>query len=454
MMDRIDPKVLIGGILGLVLVGLLSYYLFVIRPVDEEAKRLTIQLEQALRDRDSYQTQLNDKKSRLTTVSDEIQRLKLFDLRAETAFDAALANRSNLGLIALSEILQRNAITIESLTPGPIDQNPITIQQQPSGGVLHRRYLIKAQGRYQDVQTAFSAFKDLPPALDIDYYDIQYVGADGNRARVYFEIGFGFNFLVTNEQFTLFAEMASASLAAASASFTFPGEASGTIGAPALPPALNQAPPASNQVAPPIMPQATPASPQSEVSRLRWHALVDWLDPAAHAGPLQVAQAPGAKPSPKPGQVLKAYTFSVDKGVSLGRAEPFLPLGPAREAPVKLGKPISPVKPVAAPLPEAAVLAVLLSNDGPATALLQYGNERMRVRPGSLLTGGAQVAAIGRDFVLIRYQGTLHRIGLQTDSMSHFNPPSMPAQAAPTSMATPRPLPVPDVPRVPTVQGP
>lgn len=429
MMERLNPKVLLAGGLGLVVVALLSYYLIAIRPVNEEANRLRTQLEAVVRERDSYQTQINDKKSRLTTVSDEIQRLKLFDLRAEHAFDAALANRSNLGLIALSEILQRNAITIESLTPGPVDQNKITIQQTTSGGVLHKRYVIRAQGRYQDVQTAFSSFKSLPPALDIDYYDIQYIGAEGNRARVFFEIGFGFNFLVTNEQFAQFAEIASASLAAASASlpFTFPGAtASGTAA-----------------------PQAAPASPSTQVSSRGWTAFVAWLDPAAEAAPTAAATQPTPKKTAKPDMALRAYTFSVDKGVNLGRAEPFLPLGQARETPVMLAKPIATAKQAVTPLPEASVLAVLLSNDGPATALLQYGNERMRVRPGSLLTGGAQVAAIGRDFVLIRYQGTLHRVGLQSESMPVFNAPSSPAD-----LTTPRPLPMPDIPRVPTVQGP
>lgn len=423
MMDRLDPKVLLAGVLGLIVVAFLSYYLVVIRPVDEEAKHLKTQLENVLRERDVYQSQLTDKKSHMTTVSDEIQRLKLFDLRTDAGFDAALANRSNLGLIALSEILQRHHITIESLAPGPIDQNKITIQQQPNGGVLHRRYTIRAQGYYQDVQGAFAAFKGLPPALDIDYYDIQYIGAEGNRARVIFELGFGFNFLVTTQQFDQFAEMASASLAAASASlpFSLPGAA-----------------PASG---------AQGAAATASVSALPvWHAFISWLDPAAEAAPTKQA----AKASPKPDLAIKAYTFTVDKGINLGRSEPFLPLGPAREAPIPMAKPLlSPVKPVE-PLPEASVLAVLLSNDGPATALLQYGNERMRVRPGSLLTGGAQVAAIGRDFVLIRYQGTLHRVGLQTESMPGITPPAQPAAAS----MPPRPVPVPEIPHVPTIQGP
>lgn len=442
MMERLNPKVLLAGGLGLLLVAFLTYYIVVIRPVNEEATRLRTQLESVIRERDIYQTQLNDKKSRLTTVSDEIQRLKLFDLRTENAFDAALANRSNLGLIALSEILQRNSIIIESLTPGPIDQNKITIQGMANGGVLHRRYMIRAQGRYQDVQTAFAAFKSLPPALDIDYYDIQYIGAEGNRARVFFEIGFGFNFLVTTQQFDQFAEMASASLAAASASlpFSFPGSSQGTDAA-------------SGNTAP----QAAPASSSSQVSVVDpwWQTIATWLDPSAMAAPAPtVAKQPAPKPTQKPGLALRAYTFSVDKGVNLGRAEPFLPLGPDRGAPAQLAKPIAPVRPVAAPLPEAAVLAVLLSNDGPATALLQYGNERMRVRPGSLLTGGAQVAAIGRDFVLIRYQGTLHRVGLQSGSMPVFNAPSLPSQPTPANPQTPQAVPVPDIPRLPMVQGP
>ncbi|HEY9857044.1 MAG TPA: hypothetical protein V6D05_14975 [Stenomitos sp.] len=442
MMDRLDPKVLLSAGLGLVLAGFLAYYLIVIKPVTDEAHRLKTQLESALRDRDMYQTQLKDKQTQITTVSDEITRLKLFDLRTENAFDAALANRSNLGLIALSEILQRHNITIEALTPGPTDPTKITVQQNPNGGVLHRRYIVRAQGRYEDVQAAFSAFKSLPPALDIDYYDIQYIGAEGNRARVFFELGFGFNFLVTTQQLDQFSEMASASLAASSSlPFSFPA---GVFGG------------ASSSVAPQAAPAApaAPASPSSEVMRPSgWYqAIATWLDPAAEAAPATTVAKPTAKPTPKPTMTLRAYTFSVDKGINLGRAEPFLPLGEARVEPVKLAKPIlAPARP-AAPLPEAAVLAVLLSNDGPATALLQYGNERMRVRPGSLLTGGAQVAAIGRDFVLIRYQGTLHRIGLQTESsMPVFNAPP-PSQPSPASMRMPQ-VPVPEIPRVPMVQG-
>lgn len=427
MMERIDRRVVLGGIAGAALIGGVTYYLVAIRPAATEAAKLRTELADVIRQRDMASQQLAEIKSRVNPADDEIQRLKLFDLRPEQSFDTALANRSNVGLIALSEILQRHAITIEALAPGPIDEETISVQGAPQAGVLHRRYQIRAQGRYQDVQQAFSAFKTLPPALEIDQYDIQYVGAEGNRAKVVFQLGFGFNFLVSTEQLERFAELASASVEPLPA-FTFST------------PAPSAAPSAAPAAAPEV-----PAPPPVPVSALQgwWSALAAWLDPSAFAAPSPApakSPAPAAKAAKAPVPAVKSYSFSVDRGVTLGRVEPFLPLGAARElpAPALLPKPII-VPKVVTPLPATQLLAVLLSSNGQASALLQVGNNRMRVRAGSMLTGGAQVAAIGKDFVLVRQNGSLHRIGLTA------------GEAAPQTSVAPA---APDFPSVPSLQIP
>lgn len=420
MMENIDRRVILGGVAGAALIGGLTYYGLAILPAAQEAKTLKAELERVIRQRDVAAAHLAENKARVNPADDEIQRLKLFDLRKEQGFDTALANRSNVGLIALSEILQRHSITIEALTPGPIDEEKIAIQDVPQAGVLHRRYQIRAQGRYQDVQAAFAAFKTLPPALEIDQYDVQYVGAEGNRARVLFQLGFGFNFLVSIEQLERFAELASASVLPAPAfTFSTPTPAEAPAAAPVVTPA-------------PTVPQ--PPTPVS-AGPSWWVAIASWLDPSAMA-------APSPKPTPSPAP-LKTYSFSVDRGVTLGRTEPFLPLGGARDlpAPVILPKPLVPVRAVT-PLPSTQLLAVLLSNNGQASALLQVENERLRVRAGSVLSGGGQVAAIGKDFVLVRRDGVLHRIGLSAGA---------PAPSAPTAAEPP---PVPSFPSVPTLQIP
>lgn len=412
MMEGIDRRVILGGVAGAALLGGLTYYMLAIRPAAVEVAALRTELEGLIRQRDVASRHLAESKARVNPADNEIQRLKLFDLRAEQGFDTALANRSNVGLIALSEILQRHSITIEALTPGPIDEEKIEVQSVPQAGVLHRRYQIRAQGRYQDVQAAFGAFKTLPPALEIDQYDIQYVGAEGNRAKVLFQLGFGFNFLVSLEQLERFAELASASVEPTPA-FTF------STPAPAATPAA--------------APAATPVPPPAPVSSLGawWSAFAGWLDPSAMAAP---------KPPKSPAPAIRTYSFSVDRGVTLGRMEPFLPLGVARELPPPslLPKPVSVPRPGIA-LPSTQLLAVLLSNNGQASALVQVGNDRIRVRAGSMLASGGQVAAIGKDFVLVRQGGVLHRIGLNAGE------PSAPPAAPPVA---------PDFPSVPALQIP
>ncbi|HEY9898339.1 MAG TPA: hypothetical protein V6D00_04085 [Pantanalinema sp.] len=411
-MERVDRRVVLGGIAGAAVLGGLAYFVLAIRPAALEVATLSAELDRVIQQQNAASQRLAESKARVNPADDEIQRLKLFDLRQEQGFDTALANRSNVGLIALSEILQRHAITIEALTPGPIDEEKIAVQSVPQAGVLHRRYQIRARGRYQDVQAAFSAFKTLPPALEIDQYDIQYVGAEGNRANVLFQLGFGFNFLVSLEQLDRFSDLASASVLPAPA-FTF------------------------STPAPAAAPAASPSSPQVSTRRTWWSAIAAWVDPSAEA-------APAPSPTRSPAPALKTYSFSVDRGVTLGRLEPFLPLGAAREAPVPAPLPRAVALPSAvAPLPSTQLLAVLLSNNGQASALLQVGNDRLRVRAGSMLAGGGLVAAIGKDFVLVRQGGALHRIGLGADA---------PLSRAAVSPALP-PL-VPDFPSVPTLQIP
>jgi|GEM_PF-1879555 hypothetical protein len=447
-----SPRVVIGGALGLLVVGLMVVFLVWVRPIDQQAASLRAQIQQAIADQRAAKHSLDEQHTRLQSIDQEIDRLKLFDLRQEPAFDSAFANRSNVGLIALSEILQRYHITIESLVPGPIDQQKIKAGSDPQGGVLHRRYIIHAQGRYQDVQMAFTALKSLPPSLEIDHYDIQYIGSEGGHARVYFELGLGFNFLVNTSQFEHFVDLASVSVSAAAT--TGPSLLDrAASGAKVLsnPSSLIASETAGVTVAPATPSVSTPSAGVQRQSSV-WRAIATWLVPPAAA---QTVSHPPAKPA-QGTSPLKAYSFSVDRGVTLGRSEPFLPMGEPIERKVVIRRP--PLQLVhrimrtlpTTPMPETTLIAVLLSGDGPASALIQYGGERMRVRPGSVIDGSTQVAAIGRDFVLIRFGGTLHRVGLRADTPASLFAPH-PTETRDVVLKT---SPLPPVPPLPKPQIP
>lgn len=451
MSELVSGRTILAGAVGAALLGGAAYYVLAVLPVKTQAHDLYVKLDGLKRDRDRAVGTLHNLQAQQGRLQQEIDKLRLFDLRHEASFDSALANRSNVGLIALSEILQRNSITIDSLEPGPIDQKKIMVHDLPQGGVLHRTYLIRAQGYYQDVKEAFIALKSLPPALEIDHYDIIYTGAEANQAKVAFELGLSFNFLVSNEQLDRFADLASASMSVSKddADSSLGDSVKGKmIPAFSLPELDNG--------------KTSPAS-DSQHSSLWWSRMMAWVMPSAWAAPARpprhapvvaartsastvpVVSQPGMVPSVGASVSANSYSFSVGKKVTLGRAEPFLPLTSVL-APTVV-KPIG-IK-VGGPLTNVWLTAVLVSGDGPASALLQFGTERLRVHPGTILSGGAQVAAIGRDFILIRDQGVLHRVGLRSESSSV----SAGSAEAPSQESAPPTVPVPEIPGMPQAPG-
>lgn len=441
-MSAVNSRAVIGVLAVMAIAGSAAYYLVVQRPIDVEAARLQRQISKVKRQKDAAVRQMMAKNEHIKEISAEINRLKLFDLRRERAVDAVLSNRSNVGLIAISEICQRNNLIIDALTPGAFEPRPVAVEGVPQGGILHRSYLIKGQGRYEDVQRAFSELKDLPPTLVIDHYDIDYLGSDVNKAIIYFNLDFGFNYLVSQPQYDRFLALYPSNTASSSA------DANGLGG-------LLQG--AGNFF------QGRPAASGS-VSWLpgMLERAGSWLVPPAYA----VAEAPnvlptvnprlinGGKPLPRgtasasltlktigratdAGGNSSVYRFVVRQGVSLGRAEPFLPLQAMRMvvpfASDSLSATMSHAPALNAPaLPETRVLAILVGNDGQSSALLQVGAERLRVRAGSYLAGGAQIAGIGKDFVLIRTSNGLRKLHVNEviGASGVPAPPSVPDSSA------------------------
>lgn len=483
MTTAVETRFLIAGGSTTILVGSLLYWLLQVRPLDLELSRLQTQIVAEQQAKEAAQRSFELEKAKMVAATAEIQRLRLFDLRQETDFDRVFGSRSNVGLLAFTEVFQQNNISIESLVPGNIEQRPIVAQGSLQGGVLRRRYRIHGSGLYQNLIKAFEGIKSFPPAVDIERYSFKYQGVEGTQARVSFDMTLGFNFLVS----TLQLAAASAS-AQATPSVAFeplddfvptPGsnEASASVdgllsvpvpGAPQnMIQNLQQLAPAQQGarigwLAPAdlptmswlgeahehvraarlsnsrgwaaeegyLIPSRVSLNPRS--STLPSLALANWwgwLDPVAIAAP-----ATGSlPPTPAP------YLFNVGRKTTLGRAEPFLPLaGAVLKKIAPLAPPIATLPTVNLlppalipedPPPPAVLLAVLLSDDKPANALLQYGGTRALVHQGSVLEGGDQVVAIGRNFVMIRHKKALRRVELRSIG-------SAPSASSPVSAAT------------------
>lgn len=454
MTTAVETRVLVAGGAATILVGSLIYWLVQVYPLSVELSRLRTQVVSEQQAKESAQRTFEQQKTKMGEAMAEIQRLHLFDLRDETDFNRVFASRSNVGLLAFTEIFQQNNVSVESLLPGNIENRPIIAQGSAQGGVLRKRYRIQGSGLYQNLVKAFEGIKSFPPAVDIERYSLKYQGTEGTQARVSFDMTIGINFLSTTQQL----EAASASPPATSSVAFEPLD-------DFVPTAM-----ASESSVNGVLPVPVPGAPQNLLQNLQQLAPPpqgakvgwldqwwSWLDPDAIAAPAT------ASPTPAP------YLFNTGKAATLGRAEPFLPLAGAvlrKVAPMAMplgALPTVNLLPPAvvpeAPPPQAALIAVLLSNDRPANALLQYGGTRALIHQGSVLEGGDQVVAIGRDFVLIRHKKALRRVELRSIGSTQSEeepkapmtlPVGSPVPSA-TGAAVPTPLlpPVPQAPRLP-----
>ncbi len=313
---NLRPLLTTGLVLGL-LMGAGFWYTQIL-PLNQKAANLAADIKRTERDRLSAQSRIALQGEQLKSVVEEIQKLKEFDLRRDDPFDVIFANRSNRGLIAVTNLLEKHAIGIETLSAATVDQHPITIGGVPQGGVLTRKYRILAQGDYADVQAAFAEMSKLPPTVVFESYDVEALPVDGQpRARVAFEIEFGFNFLVSQTQFDAFTALASDSVEASGslASALFDGSLARTIQDRALSifgqSDTTDTVPASGSLEP--EPDGSAASGSNVISR--WLSPIEsWLVPAAEA---KTETAPRRD---------RSYTFGEQRSSQIGRKEPFLPL--------------------------------------------------------------------------------------------------------------------------------
>lgn len=282
-------KILIAVAVAVALLVPAGIHLLGVRGADANLTRLRQQIDQAMRDRDSSDRLLSLKQQEWSKVTTEIERLRLFDLRKEERYEIVMINRSNLGLIALSEIFEKNGIAIDALEPQPSEFNPVPNAEAPQAGVARRRYVLMARGPYQSLLKVYDALKTLPPTLEVSGYEVAYLDSVAQRASVSLKLDLAFNYLLTPEQ------MAQAQAAEPS-------------------------------------PNATPTPPISANPESAWKVVMDWLMPPAWA----------QSPAPE-----KLYTIPIRKTPQLGRSEPFLPLAPTGSASLGVSAPSKPTLHVA-----------------------------------------------------------------------------------------------------------
>lgn len=262
-------KILISVAVGLALLVPTGIHFLGVRGAESSLTHLRQQMGLAMRDRDSSDRLLSMRQQEWAKLSMEIDRLRLFDLRQEERYETVMINRSNLGLISLSEIFEKNGIAIDALEPQPSEFRQVLIAGSPQAGVVRRRYALEARGPYRSLLKVFDSLKTLPPTLEISSYEVAYLDSAAQRATVSLKLDFAFNYLLTPEQ------LAQAEQAESSA----------------------------------------PSGP-----RVGWNPMgalkiaLDWLVPPAWA----------QSPAPE-----NLYTLPTRKAPDLGRAEPFLPLAPA-----------------------------------------------------------------------------------------------------------------------------
>jgi hypothetical protein len=387
-----------------------------ILPLNQKAGKLTADIKRIEQEKRSAQSRISLQDDQLKSVVEEIKKLKEFDLRNDDPFDVMFANRSNRGLIAVTALLERHHISIETLSSSTVDQQAILIAGVPQGGVLTRKYRILAQGDYADVQAAFASLSSLPPTVEFEHYDVEAMpDSGGSRAKVAFQLDFGFNFLVSQAQFDLYTALASDSAAASGslASALFDGSLARSIqdrasklfgqdgvGSP-------RSDSASADGEPDPTNSETSASESTTVSTWLEDVARWWIPPAEAKTETSAATR-------------KSYSFGDQRNTHIGRKEPFLPLIRTQMAPAprrRLASASASVVPAVAsgdePDPRVVSLeGVLLPPAGPATALLSFDGQRLRVRAGSVLNDGSQVEAIGRDFLLLKQKGQIRRLGL------------------------------------------
>lgn len=302
-------KGLIAAALALAIAVPAGVHVFGVRSVDTKLTRLKTQIEQAMRDRDSSDRLLSLRQEEWAKLSTEIDRLRLFDLRKEERFETVMINRSNLGLIALSEIFEKNGVAIDALEPQPSRFSQVLIAEAPQAGVVSRRYALRARGPYQSLLKVYAAFATLPPTLELGAYEVEYLDNDGKRATVSLKLDLAFNYLMTPEQ-------------------------------------LAQAEAAEKQAAPTDAP-----APVSWMPRGLWSSAMAWLMPPAYAQ------------SPAP---VKPYTLPIRKDTTLGRSEPFMPLAPAGSGSIGFTAPPKPRL-------EVALIGVLLGDGVPGAIVSTDG---------------------------------------------------------------------------------
>lgn len=365
-----------------------------VRPEEAKLARLRLQTAQALRDRETSDQLLDMRQIEWSKLLAEIERLRLFDLRKVERFETAMLTRSNQGLIALSDIFEKNRVAIDSLEPQRSAFRSVVVAGTPQAGVVSRRYKLTASGPYQGLLKVFEAFASLPPTLEIASYDVSYAGAEGQQAVISVSLDLAFAFLVTPDQLQRLESLE----------------------------------------------QQPDPSPAKTGNASGWRLVLDWLMPPAWA----------QEGAPQGGNA-KPYTIPVRKPPAMGRTEPFLPLVPAAAEGMP-GLPPS-LSPLAKSAPRVMLLGVLLGGEGLPVAVVNADGQRLRVRPGSVLPAGSEVLAIGDGYILVRHLGKIHRITLSRDPRPGGAAMSLPTEPTdeqddlpPPASSSLTPPPIPPVP--------
>lgn len=206
------PLVLVAAACLLVLMAAAGWtYFQQVRPAQARVAALKAQLAslQAQQQQKLFQSQLFQARRQL--LAREIARLSLFDLRNATNPTSALSFRTNLSLIALTQIFTKHDIALQQLTPTEAPAATASAPaQQPStplfGGNPNASqaaapvfqkvgFQFEAAGLYPDLVGAFEGLRELPPTIQVNGYDVRYLDRSGDHARMRATLDLSLDFL-------------------------------------------------------------------------------------------------------------------------------------------------------------------------------------------------------------------------------------------------------------------
>lgn len=249
----------VPGCLALLVASGLFAYLS-LAPQTQHLANLRIQLQTVLQARQVKLWQSQAYQARRQALVKEVSHLSLFDLRNASNPLNAMSYRSDLSLIAMTQIFSEHHITLQALSPMDTPSEVATASGAARGQTAAPQFQrltfrFKATGLYPDLTASFRALRKLPPTIQVDGYDVRYLGRDQAHARMEASLLVTLNFLTSAGQ---------------------PVQQS--AGAPGLPFGLGQMPAATLSLL-----------PATEAHHSGWlHRLASLICPSAQAAELKV----------------------------------------------------------------------------------------------------------------------------------------------------------------------